>query len=802
MRLAYLIFGVSGAAGLGYQFVWTRSLALALGHEFASLLGMITAFFAGLAAGAWLGDRGRLRRADAALLYAGAELVIAISSLSAYSLLPGIGAWMGRLMGETPSALHQWSLSFALPMLLLLPATAAMGASFPAMERLVSANAQARRAVAGLYASNTAGAVAGVMLSAYVLLPALGHAATLYAFVALNLLCAAAALPLRGTPTTPSPTSSALSAGAVGLLGLTGLFGLGLEIITVRALAQVFEGTIYSYAAALAVFLLGTAGGAALLQLWARRLDRDRTLGWLLIGLAVSTQASAIALDGGREVYSGCRNLLGDTLPSVIACEGMLAALALTLPTLLMGATFSLLVQRARDQGGSVGLASAVNTAGAAFAPLIFGVILLPLAGVRVALGILGLGYLALSFIAIRPPWPAYLAALAFTFLTPGEIAILTLRPSEWLLTRIEGRLASVAIVGKGAERQLRVNNRYQMGGTGAEALRIQQRQTHVPMLLHPDPRRVLFLGVASGITAGAATRYAVTHVDAVELVPETLALLPFFEPHNMGLASHPRVRLIGGDARRFVRVAGSRYDMIIGDLFHPALDGAGALYTREHFTAIRTLLDQGGVFCQWLPAYQLDEATLKSVVATFLAVFPDAFAVLADDNLGFPALGLVGGAGRIETRAIAPDLARHLDTLGMNSDFQRFGHFIAGPRHLNAYAGNAPVGTDDHPHVVYLAPRFAAQRRTVAYGRLEPLLRGDPAEATRLGADARMLRSIASRNLGLAGRIAERDGRVDDAVAMYRRSVAAGGDYAAARERLALLLAPKAANGALRNAP
>ena len=802
MRLAYLIFGVSGAAGLGYQFVWTRALALALGHEFASLLGVVTAFFVGLAAGAWLGDRGRLRSVDAASLYAAAEVIIATGSLAAYSALPGISAWVGQLMGETPSALHQWSLSFALPMLLLLPATAAMGASFPAMERLVSTNAPSCRAVAGLYASNTAGAVTGVLLSAYVLLPALGHATTLYAFVGLNLLCALAALPFRGAPSAIEAAGKALSGTSLTLLCCTGLFGLGLEIISVRALAQVFEGTIYSYAAALAVFLLGTAGGAALFHVWARQLDPARTLGWLLIALAAATQASAMALATAREVYRNCRYLLGDTLPAVIACEAMLAALALALPTLLMGATFSLLVQRARDQGSAVGLASAINTAGAAFAPVVFGVILLPLTGVRAALGILGMSYLALSLLATRPPWPAYAAALALAFLAPGEVAILTLRPGEWLLARVEGRLASVAIVGKGAERQLRVNNRYQMGGTGAEALRIQQRQTHVPMLLHADPQRVLFLGVASGITAGAATRYPVTHVDAVELVPETLALLHFFEPHNLGLASHPRVRLIGGDARRFVRAARGPYDMIIGDLFHPALDGAGALYTREHFATIRTLLNDGGVFCQWLPAYQLDEATLRSVVATFLAVFPDAFAVLADDNLGFPALGLVGGAGRIEVRTIAPDLARHLSALGMDNDFQRFGHFIAGPRHLNAYAGNAPVGTDNHPQVVYLAPRFAAQRRSVAYGRLDPLLRGDPAEATRLGADARMLRYIASRNLGLLGHIAERDGRIDEALALYRRSVAADGDYPVARERLALLLAPGAGNGAIRNAP
>ena len=790
MSRLYLIFVLSGIAGLGYQFVWTRLIGLAIGHEYASLLGVIGAFFAGLSLGSWLADRSPFSRMSGALLYSIAETVVAVTSVAAYYLLPSMGRLCAWILGETPAAALQWGVSFALPMLLLLPATAAMGASFPAIERLASTLSPRRRTIAALYACNTFGAVVGVVLSAYFLLPRMGHGNALFVFVAINLVCAAATcLYPRGSRATNSGFAP-IDPRYVAMLFCTGFLGLGVEIASVRALAQVFEGTIYSYAAALAVFLLGTAGGAAIYQANESRLSHPRTTGALLLSLAVASQLTVLGLDSARVVYSASRGLFGDDLPGVIAAEATIATLALAIPTLLMGATFSHLTQLVRVHHGSIGSAVAVNTLGAALAPLAFGVWLLPELGIRGALAVIGLGYMALTVLTAKPVWPAYAAALAIAALAPASVAITTLRPGEWLVTRLEGRLATASVIGKGSERHLRVNNRYQMGGTGEEALRIQQRQTHVPMLLHPDPRHVLFLGVASGITTGAATHYPITRIDAVELIPETLSLLPFFEPHNMLVARHPNVRLIAGDARRFVRAARTRYDVIIGDLFHPALDGAGALYTLEHFTAIRSLLSESGIFCQWLPAYQLDDATMRTIVVTFLEAFPQGFAVIADESLGYPAVGLVGGAASLEARTVPPDLGRRLAALGMKGELERSGSFIAGADHLRSYVSDAKVATDDFPRVVYSAPRFAVRRRSVAYGRLDPLLQGTAAEAIRFGGTGALQRHIDGRNLRLRGMIAERDGRRHDAAELYRLSVAVGGDTTLAQTRLTALSA------------
>ena len=68
----------------------------------------------------------------------------------------------------------------------------------------------------------------------------------------------------------------------------------------------------------------------------------------------------------------------------------------------------------------------------------------------------------------------------------------------------------------------------------------------------------------------------------------------------------------VAADARRQVRAGSERHDLIIADNFHPARSGSGALYTVEHFAAVRERLADNGLFCQWLPLHQLDLDSLR----------------------------------------------------------------------------------------------------------------------------------------------------------------------------------------------
>jgi spermidine synthase len=173
-----VVMSASGFAGLGYQIVWTQQSALFLGHESAAVLAVITAFFGGLALGSFAFGPRIEKSTRPARWYAGCEIVIALWGIALALILPTFSGWMLKLTGAQPSALWQWSVAFCGTFVLLLPATAAMGATLPAMERVTVHLREGERSIAALYASNTFGAVIGVLATAFWLIPALGLVAT------------------------------------------------------------------------------------------------------------------------------------------------------------------------------------------------------------------------------------------------------------------------------------------------------------------------------------------------------------------------------------------------------------------------------------------------------------------------------------------------------------------------------------------------------------------------------------------------------------------------------------------------
>jgi len=765
----HLIFLLSGIAGLGYQMAFVRMFAVGLGHEMPAVLAVVGAFFGGLALGAWALDGPIARSRKPGHWYAGLELVIGLWGMACVWLVSPANGLALRLMGEQPGPVWQWLVSLGLPLVVLLPATAAMGATLPAMERFTAPVTRDGRCLGGLYAVNTLGAVLGTLAGAFVLAPMLGYRATVMALAGADLLCAVLMLPLLGyaskgrpacEPTTASdedrePTPSPLSqARLLAILGGTGLLGIGYEIVGLRVLAQVIENTVYSYAAALAVFLIGTAAGAAAYQRWGRRVQFETLLGYLLCGLAAAGVLGGMGLAWSREVYQACRLTFGDRLVAVALSEMAVAATVFLLPTLFMGATFSHLTQATKGRDGGVGTAVAINTAGGFLAPPLVGVLLMPLLGTKWALVAVSLSYLALVTHPGKVAWPALLLPLALMLALPANLRLVRTFEGQRMIDYREGIMASVAVIeNQQGHRFLRVNNRYQMGGTSPSSARMELRQGHIPLLLHPEPRRALFLGIGTGVTALAAADHPELQADAVELVPEVVVTLPAFRVRGRSLADAANVTIHTADARRFVRVTDQAYDVIVADLFHPARDGGGMLYTREHFHAIRDQLAPGGLFVQWLPMYQLDESTTRAIVRTFLEVFPEARAVMHDVELNHPAVGLVAprdrwprySSGYLARRATSPELREALVDIGLGTDAALLGMLITGSDGLHAYAQdpesigasgrayrawNGAVNTDDRPVVVYQAPHFAVRRGQTTYGRLWAMLEQTPREA------------------------------------------------------------------------
>ncbi len=745
-HLYYSLLILSGAAGVAYQTIWTKMFAVALGHEIPSLFAVVTAFFFGLSAGAFtLHERIKLSQRPESW-YAMLELCIAVWVLILLLLQPFLSDIVSAMLSiEAPQSQH-WLTAFLFSTLLLFPATFAMGASLPAMEQAIARHAGNTPVVGSAYAMNTLGAVVGVLLGTFWLMPKFGQSISLVIFMGINLFCAIATLVLTkflsgdaGAISCPanSGTSHRNKSGSLpscnndylmAVLFFTGLFGIAYEILCVRIMSQVFEGTLYSFATALSVYLIASTIGAIIYHRRAGQMTLNVWLPRLLTLLAYSCLLGLVMLYYAEPLYRFLRITLGDTAVAVFISEMGLALAVFFVPSLLMGATFGLLAQAHRDKQQGLGQALAINTLGGALAPSFYGLILLPLVGAKWALGSLVIGYLLLVQTS-RDKVLQILAIAMGIYLTPA-LQIVTLRDNERLLDYREGVTATSAVVEKASHRNLRINNRYQMGGTSIEAQLFQRRQAHIPLLLHPAPKHSLFLGVASGVTMGAATGYKNLQIDAVELVPEALELLEYFSPANRAPHKNPRVQLYAADARRFVRTKDKQYDVIIADLFHPSRDGAGLLFTQEHYQAIKMRLAAGGIFCHWLPFHQLNEEMIAVITQTFLSVFPNAKLVLSSNNINYPTLGLVTGidtkqlkAGYLQNRVNDRNLQRRLARALLRTDFDLFSSLLLDNISLQQIAGNAPINHDTFPIISYQSPLCTYQRTSQSYGRFMRLL-------------------------------------------------------------------------------
>jgi spermidine synthase len=339
-----------------------------------------------------------------------------------------------------------------------------------------------------------------------------------------------------------------------------------------------------------------------------------------------------------------------------------------------------------------------------------------------VAVACLGLSALLL-LAGLRQPRRSWLAPTLFV--AAALLPLLAVRgglhgwvvtPGWRLLWAKEGPTVTVSIEESPAGlRRLRTNNNFSEGGDAAGISQI--RQGMLPTLFAPEGASVLALGVGSGIAlAGTVAGLPGGHFEAVELIPDIRHAVSVFSRSNGDLHLRPNVRLVVADARTWVAHmarTGRRYDLVVGDLFHAAQAGTGALYAREHFQAVRDALATNGVYCQWLPLHEAPPAEVRTVVRTFFRVFPEGAAVLGSWSMRTAILGLLGSQKPVSVdfdtlagRMAAPK-ERHLRAVAAEIDRlpQTAAAFVANAARMRTWAGDGPDNSDDRPELELGAP-------------------------------------------------------------------------------------------------
>ena len=682
-----LLFIGSGCAALIYEIVWLQLLQLVIGSTAVSLGVLLGTFMGGMCAGSLLLPRLVSARRHPLRVYAVLELgigAIALAVLFGMPLLEQVythhaghglmsilmrGAVAGvclvpptLLMGATLPAIARWV------------ETGPEGVSW--LGFFYGGNIAG--AVVGCL-------LAGFYLLRVHDMSTATYVAVFLNVTMAGIALALAAGPARyEVPANPAKASTGHAAGdrAVYLvIALSGMSALGAEVVWTRLLSLLLGGTVYAFSLILAVFLIGLGIGSTLGALLAGRAASARmALGacqWLL---AAAIAWAAFMMSESLPYWP----IVPGLSPSpwyTFQLDLVRCLWAVLPPACLWGASFPLalaaVASRGDDPGRLVGGVYAANTMGAIAGALVFSLLLVPAIGtagseraliglaaaaalitlmplLRPASGTLRLGGLTATAAAIgMAGWLAWsVTPVPWEVVAFGrETASLLAESAPGIVKEIPNEPGDANIfctyVGEGANVSVAVTEtregvrRFHGAGkiqasTAPTDMRLQRMLGHIPALVHRKPESVLVVACGAGVTAGTFVLHPdvkrVVICDIEPLVPTVVT--PMFGEQNYhvvdGIASQnphtvngKQVEVVYDDGRHFLRTTQEKFDIITSDPIDPWVKGCAALNTVEYYRMCRDRLNPGGSVSLWIPLYESNLETAKSVIATFFQVFP-----------------------------------------------------------------------------------------------------------------------------------------------------------------------------------
>ncbi len=721
-----LLYGISGLTALAYEVLWMRLVSTLSGASNFGMVVTLVAFMAGLGLGGYLGARLRLRFDAALMLFAAVEIGVAIASMlmpDAVSLLEhGFEAMAASMGADGWRSFHL----LACILLLTIPATA-LGLTFPAMLRLLGAD---KVGVARIYGYNTLGGVIGA-LAPLVLLPWLGWAFSLRLISAVGLMTGFVALALAwmvrragspelrtdqvisetvhdSTPIPAVPVKDSASAesfarplwGELAAYAGIGAAALMLEVGWTRLYSVVFMRTEYVLGVILAVMLLGIALGSLL----SRRVSSNVVR--ILPPLSALSALLPLALLPSVSAWMEASSF--NSLFESMMAQGAVMLVLTLLATVALGAWLPLIARRQASERSAAWLYAA-NSLGAAIGAGVAGWVLTPWLG-SAATVVVASGLLLLCGMY----WMAGRARVLSLLIVPLMAWLWPMPPVSQLLPRhygdartlfhYEDAVSMTNVVVKPDGTRILLNDLQRIDASSdPTAIAVQRNQGRLALLLRPGARRILFLGLGTGITASPAHHIPGLKAVAVELSEGAIrAAGQWFAPFNDNAPAWLDIR--HDDARRFLMADHHAYDVIVGDLFHPDMAGRGLLLSVQQFERVRDRLATPGVYVQWLALNQFDLGSLQIVLATFRKVFPNNSLFLDGFHLAMAGFrGPRPGAKSIKAWADA-----HNHTLTGGEGWQTWLGRDLGP----IPASNAPVQDEWWPVVEFRLARARVEGR------------------------------------------------------------------------------------------
>jgi spermidine synthase len=465
-------------------------------------------------------------------------------------------------------------------------------------------------------------------------------------------------------------------------IALSGMSALGAEVVWTRLLSLMLGATVYTFSLILAVFLIGLGIGSSLGAFLAHRAVSARVALGVCQCLLTAAIAWTVAMISRSLPYWPIVPGMSQSPWYMFQLDMARCLWAVLPPACLWGASFPLalaaVASHGQDAGKMVGGVYAANTIGAIVGALAFSLLLVPTIGTAGSERTL-IGLAAAAAVVVLLP---LIVPAAATVRLGGAIALLaamgtagwlawTVIPVPWVVVAFgretpsmlsqaapgiftsvpeepgnhdifctyvgEGTNVSVAVsLTKEGVRSFHGAGKVQASTLTAD-MRLQRMLGHLPALVHKKPESVLVVACGAGVTAGTFVVHPdvkrVVICDIEPLVPTVVT--PMFGEENYhvvdGIAREnphtvngKQVKVEYDDGRHFLRTTREKFDIITSDPIDPWVKGCAALNTVEYYRMCRDHLNPGGVVSLWIPLYESNLDTAKSVIATFFEVFPN----------------------------------------------------------------------------------------------------------------------------------------------------------------------------------
>ncbi len=751
LSLLILLFAGSGCSALIYEIVWFQLLQLAIGSTSVSMGVLLATYMGGLCLGSVALPRLKLRQ-HPLRVYAALEAGIAVCGLLTLAVLPLV---VRVYFAGAAHGLGGMLLRGLVCAICLLPPTALMGASLPAIVRWTEGSPRAATSWGLLYGGNTVGAVFGCLLAGFYLLRMYNTTTGTLVAAAINLavagisFAAAARIPrvmkAEEEGQTPQEPVRAVDASEDGsrwpiyvTIALSGAGALGAEVVWTRLMGYLLGVTVYNFSVILAVFLIGLALGS-LAGSWILRSASPRAaLGWCQILLAAGIAWTAYMISDSLPFWP-IDPMLTLNPWHMFQLDMVRCLWAILPPALLWGASFPLACAAAarpgEDPGRVVGGIYAANTLGAIAGALLTSLALIPWIGAQQTERLLLIVAAASGLFTLIPHFrrtQSRLGPAALVAAMAGAIALLSLiHPipgkliayGRKLMTSSgdvvyvrEGRNSTVAI-SKWPDGSTEVDvNGHVEATTEPFDMKLQRTVGHLPGVLQKAPRSVLGIGFGAGVSAGTFTTYPtiekITICEIEPVIPPTSS--QYFGKEDYRVFYNPKTHMVWDDARHYLMTTTEKFDIIASDPLDVFAKGTAALYSREYFEAVKRRLNPGGMFSLYVPLYESDEQTVRSEIATFFEAFPNGTLwanTIEGRGYDMVFLGQVEplkiDVDAVEARLAQPsyaNVAESLREIGIFSALNLFADFAGRKADMDPWLKGAEINTDSDLRLQYLA--------------------------------------------------------------------------------------------------